>query len=449
MSDKNDAKNTTYQKIKGIKGLYKNTTTNKDGKKGVSYYVRLLWRQEGKGYSKWKSLRTDKLSIAKQRAIEAQMRHDAEKGRVNHDLHDVTLRDIYGMYIRDVQGNPDFKPKSKEARVAAAKRLMRAWPEMADRKMSTLSKAECERWVRKVKTIPIGKAPPGTEQEDKLLSSSAINKTIGALKHLTELAITIGVRADDPALRVKRAKERTEKKVNLPSIEEMDKLLVELEHPQPEKILSLEGAQGSTQAEQAESLGISLATFKRHLRKNQKGPKLKAAGEGRNRDAGDCARLLMFTGVRIGEAQRLQWKHVNWTKNQLHIPGTKSNAANRIVPLVPEGRAFLKQLFDEHQPDFESPILRRKNIQKAIDGACERLGLARMTHHDFRHYFITTCVESGIDFKTIAEWVGHSDGGILIGKVYGHLRDQHSQESAAKVSFGQKKPSKVVDFRTG
>ena len=43
---------------------------------------------------------------------------------------------------------------------------------------------------------------------------------------------------------------------------------------------------------------------------------------------------------------------------------------------------------------------------------------------------------SGVDFMTIAKWVGHRDGGLLIGKVYGHLSDEHTRRQAGKVSFG-------------
>jgi hypothetical protein len=43
---------------------------------------------------------------------------------------------------------------------------------------------------------------------------------------------------------------------------------------------------------------------------------------------------------------------------------------------------------------------------------------------------------AGIDFLTIAEWVGHKDGGILIGKVYGHLLDEHRRKMAAKLTIG-------------
>ena len=40
---------------------------------------------------------------------------------------------------------------------------------------------------------------------------------------------------------------------------------------------------------------------------------------------------------------------------------------------------------------------------------------------------------AGIDFKTIAEWMGHQDGGVLLCKVYSHLLDSHKREMAAKL----------------
>jgi len=56
--------------------------------------------------------------------------------------------------------------------------------------------------------------------------------------------------------------------------------------------------------------------------------------------------------------------------------------------------------------------------------------------HDLRHYFCSMCVMAGIDFMTIATWLGHKDGGILVGKVYGHLLDEHRQKMAAKLTIG-------------
>jgi site-specific recombinase XerD len=51
-----------------------------------------------------------------------------------------------------------------------------------------------------------------------------------------------------------------------------------------------------------------------------------------------------------------------------------------------------------------------------------------------RHYFCSNAIEAGIDFKVIAGWLGHKDGGILVAKTYGHLRDTHSFEMAKRMT---------------
>ena len=69
--------------------------------------------------------------------------------------------------------------------------------------------------------------------------------------------------------------------------------------------------------------------------------------------------------------------------------------------------------------------------------ARKKSGLTKFSFHDCRHFFISYCVMSGIDYMTIARWVGHKDGGVLIGKVYGHLNNEHTQAQAARLNFSQ------------
>jgi integrase len=52
--------------------------------------------------------------------------------------------------------------------------------------------------------------------------------------------------------------------------------------------------------------------------------------------------------------------------------------------------------------------------------------------------FATRCIEAGVDIPTVSRWLGHSDGGALAMRVYGHLRDTHSTEMAQKVHFIEK-----------
>ena len=46
------------------------------------------------------------------------------------------------------------------------------------------------------------------------------------------------------------------------------------------------------------------------------------------------------------------------------------------------------------------------------------------------YYFVSYAIEKYIDLKTIAAWVGHKDGGLLVAKIHGNLRDTHSFEMA-------------------
>jgi site-specific recombinase XerD len=38
-----------------------------------------------------------------------------------------------------------------------------------------------------------------------------------------------------------------------------------------------------------------------------------------------------------------------------------------------------------------------------------------------RHLFASTLISSGVDVRTVAEFLGHSDGGALVLKTYSHL----------------------------
>ena len=40
---------------------------------------------------------------------------------------------------------------------------------------------------------------------------------------------------------------------------------------------------------------------------------------------------------------------------------------------------------------------------------------------------------AGLDYMTIAGWLGHKDGGMLVAKIYGHLSDKHKAKAAAKL----------------
>lgn len=209
-----------------------------------------------------------------------------------------------------------------------------------------------------------------------------------------------------------------------------------------------------------------------------------ALGAGKNgRQFVDYLRFLQYSGARRNEALRVRWQDVDIERGHVTLgaEGDSKNREPRVVDFNPNLEAHLKEMFSRRQPDsqwlFPSPqrgdhdvpartFMESLRLARLAAGcgclACQRVSIgadaARCAHcgserverrerllppklqrfgfHDLRHHFISYAVMSGIDFMTIARWVGHKDGGVLIGKVYGHLADEHRKAQAARLNFG-------------
>ena len=73
---------------------------------------------------------------------------------------------------------------------------------------------------------------------------------------------------------------------------------------------------------------------------------------------------------------------------------------------------------ESHRPDFS-----RSHRHASTHDRLPQVGFPHYTHHTMRHFFCSNCIEAGVDFKVIAGWLGHVDGGVVVAKTYGHLRD--------------------------
>ena len=147
--------------------------------------------------------------------------------------------------------------------------------------------------------------------------------------------------------------------------------------------------------------------------------------------AGIFVRFLAFTGLRISEARALTWADVR--SDRLVVPGrVTKNGRPRAVPLVPALREPLERLraLASCGGPFSDYVLPRAVPRKAIRSACRAVGLPMLSFHCFRHWFATKTIEAGVDVPTVARWLGHSDGGALLGRTYFHLGSEHAISAA-------------------
>jgi integrase len=157
--------------------------------------------------------------------------------------------------------------------------------------------------------------------------------------------------------------------------------------------------------------------------------------------------MLRWQGLRIGEALRADWMHVNWKANSIFVPESK-NGEPRTLTLHKETRAALHRLFVERGSATEGPIFLTHRgvpyrdprgykvpsgspIKKAHTTACRRAGIVDFHVHDWRHHWASHCVMAGIDLETIRQEGGWKS--LRMVERYAAVSAAHRRRAMAKL----------------
>ena len=265
---------------------------------------------------------------------------------------------------------PSYKPGSARRREVCINQLRPFFDKVA---LKNISFAACEDWLRK---------------RGNALSESSFNQERETLVMILDFAVSQNLILDNPASDIKRRKMR-KATVVVPTREEFQLLLKTLEE-----------------------------------------------ADNRSQEAAHLVELLAYSGMRLAEATALAWEDIDWKKKTFHVSGGEKGTKNkreRVVPLFPSLAGFLERL-RESRAIHTGRVIQITTAKRAISSACKRARIPRFTHHSFRHYFVSNAIEAGVDFATIAAWVGHLDGGVLVAKTYGHLREGHSHKMALLIT---------------
>jgi integrase len=336
------------------------------------------------------SLKTDLLSIAKPRLQDllAGEQKQPERRRTI-TVGKMTFGDALEIYKRRVTEDAETKPSTKQYQTEILEAVQKSWPEINSLDVKKINHSECTNWRSRF----------GAEY-----SATRVNGAISMLRRTFQIAVDSGIRHDNPMQTVRRAKVRN-KQLTLPEA------------------------------------GQFLAFVK----------ELETSGTRHSRPCANLVRFLAYGGFRKTEAASITWADCDFAKGKIVArgdpeTGTK-NSEIREVPMIPDMVQLLDQLRAERPNNSpQTPVMRVRECQKAMDRAAKIVGVHRITHHDLRHLFATRCIESGVDIPTVSRWLGHKDGGALAMKVYGHLRDQHSVAMAQKVTFSKSQPDNVVQM---
>lgn len=353
-----------------------------------NYYA--YFKVGGKLYRR--SLGTDVYTVAKLRLgdVIAEQRALCEEA-AGTAAGKLTFADALREYRRRVESDPRLKPASRRYRIMTMDFIVKSWPGILDKNVRKITGRECAEWFR---------------QFQKRFAPSVVNNSLGTLRATFAEAIERGARFNNPAAHLKRVKIR-QTQLALPNRDQFIRFIREIE----------------------------------------------SAGAPRSKDCADFVRFLAFSGLRKTEAKFVTWADVDFQRGEITVrghpeTGTKNDEIRR-VPMIPELRELLESLRRSRPTEkSSSPVLRVFEAEKSMRRAAANLGIPHLRHHDLRHLFASTCIESGVDIPTVSRWLGHKDGGALAMKVYGHLRQEHSALQAQRVRFGKppEPASKLINF---
>lgn len=341
-----------------------------------TYYARIKIR----GKTIRESLHTNVFTTAKLRLVD--FLKDKRDDRAAGD--EPMFAAAVELYRARVAADSSMKESSKGYRELCISKIQDSWPDLRDCRLSEITPESCRAWAARLRSN---------------IASQYFNNVIGTLRLIIDEGIKAWVRAGNKTLE-NPAKDLARAKIAA-------------------KVLALPEP------------GQFRALVELMRKANSWGPK-----------AADLVEFLAYSGTRIfTEARWITWDDVDWERREIIVRGhpethTKNWEVRRI-PILPDMDALLRRMQTEAASDGppKGRILKITECPISLHKACRDLGIPRLRHHDLRHLFATRCIESGVDIPTVARWLGHKDGGALAMRVYGHLRNQHSQEMAKKVKF--------------
>lgn len=144
----------------------------------------------------------------------------------------------------------------------------------------------------------------------------------------------------------------------------------------------------------------------------------------------------LYSGLRRGELLGLQWKHIDIENETISvrqqfdirerkITSVKTNAAIRTVPLLPQTKEVLLELYNNQSPD-EFIFNDHYGITQRMSDFSRKLGF-RVNPHMLRHTFTSRSYTAGLDPKRIQQMIGHETVDITL-NTYTHVLEKDDLE---------------------
>ena len=137
--------------------------------------------------------------------------------------------------------------------------------------------------------------------------------------------------------------------------------------------------------------------------------------------------FYIHSGCRFSEALKIDFNDVNNRRKNIVIHGTKTDNADRVIPLFRKLADIIAQLPNKTGklfPYTEAKVRMNFKRMKKKHGLKFRI-------HDLRHTFATDCLEAGISINTVQCWLGHAKASTTA-DIYTHVKPAFEKRESAK-----------------
>lgn len=158
-----------------------------------------------------------------------------------------------------------------------------------------------------------------------------------------------------------------------------------------------------------------------------------AERSGEHRSVVGAIRLLIFTGCRRDEILKLRWEHVDFERQCLRLPDSKTGA--KVVYLSPPALDVLTRIERQEGNPYVLPGNIPGQHYVALEKAWRRLrartGLPDVRLHDLRHSFASFGAADGLSLPIIGALLGHREAATT--QRYAHLAADPLRQAADRI----------------
>ncbi|ANZ33036.1 tyrosine-type recombinase/integrase [Staphylococcus carnosus] len=148
--------------------------------------------------------------------------------------------------------------------------------------------------------------------------------------------------------------------------------------------------------------------------------------------------LLIITGGRFGEVQRLNKTDFNFVNNTIHLPGTKTETSDRTIDIPKVDMKYIETALSNMPTNMSGQIfntgtslITNNAVTKVLQKYCLENKIGKYTLHALRHTHCSYLLHNGVSIYYISKRLGHKNIKTTM-DVYSHLLDETEQKEKDK-----------------